>query len=107
MPSMSVMGSRVGKFMDTNSNNSFAKSEQHLESVISAGLEYRGKSRAEEHEISCIFKVFDDIRQDCLALQIIRLFLEIFERHNLGLNLFPYHTLSNRTGPSLDIGGII
>jgi phosphatidylinositol 4-kinase len=58
-------------------------------------------------EVSCIFKVFDDIRQDCLALQIIRLFMEIFERHKLDLKLFPYKTISNRTGASLDIGGII
>ena len=40
-------------------------------------------------------------------MQVIRLFVEIFERHGLGLRLFPYRTLSNRTGPSLDIGGII
>jgi phosphatidylinositol 4-kinase len=58
----------------------------------------RNRTKTEEREISCIFKVFDDIRQDCLALQIIALFQEIFERHKLGLQLFPYHTLPNRTG---------
>lgn len=58
-------------------------------------------------EVSCIFKVFDDIRQDCLALQVIRLFTQIFDRHNLELKLFSYKTISNRTGDTLDIGGII
>lgn len=61
----------------------------------------------QEVEVSCIFKVFDDIRQDSLALQVIQLFMEIFQKHNLELKLFPYKTISNRTGIDLDIGGII
>ena len=65
------------------------------------------KIKDERTEVSCIFKVFDDIRQDSLALQIIRLFMEIFEKNNLDLYLFPYKTISNRTGKDLNIGGII
>ena len=57
--------------------------------------------------MSCIFKVFDDIRQDSLALQVIQQFSEIFGIHNLELKLFPYKTISNRTGEDLNIGGII
>lgn len=65
------------------------------------------KQKDERTEVSCIFKVFDDIRQDSLALQIIRLFMEIFEKNNLDLYLYPYKTISNRTGTGLNIGGII
>ncbi len=58
-------------------------------------------------KILCIFKVFDDIRQDNLSIQIIKVFQQIFERLGLDIKLFPYKTISNRTGLDKNIGGII
>ena len=52
----------------------------------------------EEEVVSCIFKTFDDIRRDNLSLQIIRIFQEIFLIEKLDLFLFPYKTISSRTG---------
>ena len=70
--------------------------------------EVEGKDQNEEKErpveiVSCILKVFDDIRQDNLALQIIKLFQYIFQTSGLDLFLYPYRTISNRTGSVINI----
>lgn len=56
-----------------------------------------------EEVVSCIFKTFDDIRRDNLSLQIIRIFQEIFLIEKLDLFLFPYKTISTRTGNVSDL----
>lgn len=59
--------------------------------------------------ISCIFKVNDDLRQDILALQTIKLFQKIFKSCDLDLYVMPYRCISNRTGTGAHkfLGGII
>jgi len=59
-----------------------------------------GEARLFEREkkFSCIFKAKDDVRQDTLSIQIIRVFQEIFRKFKLDLFLYPYSTVSNRTG---------
>ena len=57
--------------------------------------------------ISCIFKVNDDLRQDILALQVIKLFQKIFKKCDLDLYVVPYKCISNRTGDDRMLGGII
>ena len=57
--------------------------------------------------MALIFKVNDDIRQDTLALQVLRLFKNIFEKYDLDLFVYPYKTIANRTGSTDTIGGVI
>ena len=49
----------------------------------------------------------DDLRQDILALQVIKLFQKIFKECNLDLYVAPYRCISNRTGSDKMLGGII
>ena len=58
-------------------------------------------------KVSCIFKTKDDIRQDTLTLNIVRLLLEMFKKEKVDLFLMPYNTFSNRVGDDLSLGGII
>ncbi len=57
--------------------------------------------------MSCIFKVNDDLRQDIIALQVIKLFQKIFKKCGLDLFVAPYKCISNRTGMDKTLGGII
>ena len=49
----------------------------------------------------------DDLRQDILALQVIKLFQKIFKKADLNLYVVPYKCISNRTGDEKLLGGII
>ncbi|OAG29751.1 phosphatidylinositol 4-kinase [Nematocida displodere] len=56
------------------------------------------KTTNEQVDRSVIFKFGDDCRQDVLALQIIKLFQEIFEEKGLPIFLYPYKVLATGEG---------
>jgi hypothetical protein len=75
--------------------------------LIDNDVETSSEHNTTQNMTSCIFKVFDDCRQDALALQFMALCKESFEEAKLGLYLFPYRVIPTRTGSSRIPGGIL
>eukprot|EP00347_Sterkiella_histriomuscorum_P009815 403339780 len=81
------------------------KSPQNQRTQVKQMVEFNNQKNVKV--VSCIFKVNDDLRQDILALQIIKLFQKIFKQHDLDLFVSPYKCISNRTGEDKTLGGMM
>jgi hypothetical protein len=56
---------------------------------------------------ACIFKVYDDCRQDALVIQIVRILKDEVASVGLPVYLVPYSVIPSRTGSDHALGGII
>lgn len=78
-------------------------------SVLTSGtrVEKARRDKKTTHFDACIFKVYDDCRQDILTLQVVRLLQQYYDVIHLPVFLAPYAIISNRTGDNGAIGGIL
>ena len=56
---------------------------------------------------ACIFKVYDDCRQDALTMQIIQILKSVYTALELPVHLVSYAIIPNRTGANNAVGGIL
>jgi phosphatidylinositol 4-kinase A len=103
---------RTNSAFDNSKNKITMKPETRFTGVLNQikGVDKADKStqkKGKEKIVACIFKTKDDVRQDVLALKIVKLFKDIFKTYQLDLHLVPYNVICNRTGEDNSIGGII